>query len=70
MEVRDCGATAIECIKALAKYVLVEEKNVMPIANQDFAGLPTHADHVVKLTRELKGDAMTLSKIERPAASK
>jgi uncharacterized protein YdeI (BOF family) len=65
---REC---AIECIKALSKYVLVDQSGkVIPIANQDFAGLPTHADHVVKLTGELKGDAVTVSKIEKPVESK
>ena len=35
---REC---AFHCLKGLAKYVVVDEqKNVIPIANQDFAGIP------------------------------
>jgi hypothetical protein len=65
---REC---TIDCIKALRKYVLVEEsKKVIPITNQDFAGLPLHADHMVTLTGELKGDSIIVSKIEVPAAPK
>src|SRR5262245_17580562 len=38
MSERDC---AFHCLKGLSKYVLVDEqKNVIPIANQDFAGMP------------------------------
>ena len=40
------------------------------IANQDFAGLKTHAGHKVVLTGEMKGDTITVSKIEMPAAAK
>jgi len=71
---REC---AIDCIKRLGKYVLVDASGkVVPIANQDFAGLPLHADHLMKVTGELKDDAIVLSKIERvddrhaPAVSK
>ena len=64
------GATSereciFDCLKALAKYVLVDQDNkVIPIANQDLAGLPLYAGRLVRLTAELKGDALVASKIE------
>jgi hypothetical protein len=54
-----------ECLKGLAKYVLVDADNkVIPIANQDLAGLPLYAGRPVRLTGELKGDAIVGTKIE------
>ena len=65
---RDC---TIECIKSGGQYEFVDEKNkVIHIANQDFADLQQHAGHTVKLTGEVKSGAITVSKIEMPAASK
>ena len=59
---REC---IFECIRGLAKYVLVDENNkVIPIANQDLAGLPLYAGRLVRLTAEMKGDALAISKIE------
>ena len=53
------------CIKALAKYVLVDENDqVLPIANQDAMGLPLYAGRPVKLTGERKGDAIFVTKVE------
>ena len=53
------------CIKALAKYVLVDENNqVWPIANQDAMGLPLYSGRPVKLTGERKGDAIFVTKVE------
>jgi hypothetical protein len=53
------------CIKALAKYVLVDENSqVWPIANQDAMGLPLYAGRPVKLTGERKGDAIVVTKVE------
>ena len=53
------------CIKALAKYVLVDEhQQVWPIANQDAMGLPLYAGRPVKLTGERKGDAIFVTKVE------
>lgn len=53
------------CVKALAKYVLVDENNqVWPIANQDAMGLPLYAGRPVKLTGERKGDAIFVTKVE------
>lgn len=54
-----------ECIRALAKFVLVDQNNqVIPIANQDVAGLPLYAGRLVRLIGERKGDAIVVSKVE------
>ena len=52
------------CVRGGSKYVLVVDGKVMQIANQDNKDLATHAGHTVKLTGELKGTAITVSKIE------
>ena len=53
------------CIRALAKYVLVDENNqVWPIANQDAMGLPLYAGRPVKLIGERKGEAIFVTKVE------
>jgi hypothetical protein len=63
---RDCVEA---CIKDHGgKYVFVSEGKVYKIANQDFAGLKTHAGHKVALTGDMKDDTITVSKIEMPAA--
>jgi uncharacterized protein YdeI (BOF family) len=63
---------ATKCIAGGEKNVFVsaDGKTTYKIANQDFAGLKTHAGHKVALTGELKGDTITVSKIEMPAAPK
>ena len=58
---RDCTQA---CIRGGSKYVLVVDGKVFQIANQDNKDLATHAGHAVKLTGELKGNAITVSKIE------
>jgi hypothetical protein len=45
----------------------VSEGKTYKIDNQDFAGLKTHAGHNVALTGEMKGDTITVSKIEMPS---
>ena len=62
---RQCTAA---CIKGGAKYVFVSDGKVYNVDNQDFAGLPVHAGHSVKLTGEMTGDTIKVSKIEMPAA--
>ena len=57
----DC---TIACVRGGSKYVFVADGKIYQIANQDLAALATHAGHAVKLTGELKGDAITVSKIE------
>jgi len=55
----------IECIKKLAKYVLVDGNNkVVPIVNQDFPGLPFLADRMVKITGDMVPDGIVISAIE------
>jgi len=52
------------CVRGGSKYVLVVDGKVFQIANQDHKDLATHAGHNVKLTGELKGNVITVSKIE------
>src|SRR5476649_1107709 len=52
------------CIRGGSKYVLVVDGKVLQIANQDLKDLATHAGHAVKMTGELKGNSITVSKIE------
>lgn len=55
----------LACIKALAKYVLVDQNNqVIAIANQDAMGLPLYAGRPVKLTGEWKGDGVFVTRVE------
>lgn len=59
---RDCTQA---CVRGGSKYVLVVDGKVLQIANQDNnKDLATHAGHLVKMTGELKGNAITVSKIE------
>ena len=59
---REC---LFECIKALAQYVLVDDKQqVIAIANQDLGGLPLYAGPPVRITGELKDGAIVAAKIE------
>lgn len=60
---RDCTQA---CIRGGSKYVLVVDGKVFQIANQDNKDLATHAGHAVRMTGELKGNAITVSKIEMP----
>lgn len=64
---RDC---TLACTKAGAKYVFVMGGKVYNIENQDLAALQTHAGHSVRLTGEMKGDTITVSKIVMPAPKK
>lgn len=58
------------CVKDGAKYVFVSKGKVYQIANQTDPSLVTHAGHTVKLTGEMSGDSITVSKIEMPTKSK
>lgn len=53
------------CVNKGAKYVLVSEGKVLAIVNQEFKGLAPHAGETVRLTGELKGNAITVSKVEK-----
>lgn len=62
MSERDC---LFECIKALAKYVLVDDKQqVIPIATQDLSGLPLYAGRPVRITGELRNGEIVATKVE------
>ena len=58
------------CVKGGAKYVFASRGKVYQIANQDSAELARHAGHTVKLTGEMKGDSITVAKIQMPKGSK
>jgi len=65
MSDRDC---TLACVKEHhAKYVFVKGAKVYSVANQDFGGLEEHAGHTVRLTGEMNGDTITVSKIVMPA---
>ncbi len=61
---RECTQS---CVKDGSKYVFVAGDKVYKIANQDDKALATHAGHTVNLTGEMKGDTITVSKIEMPS---
>ena len=54
------------CIEKGAKYVFVNNGKVINISNQDFADLPKHAGHKVRLTGEMTGDSIQVAKIAMP----
>ena len=59
---RDC---TLACVRGGSKFVLVDaDGKVLQIANQDLADLTTHAGHHVKISGEMKGSAIVVSKIE------
>jgi hypothetical protein len=65
MSDRDC---ALACVKGGGQFVFVSDGKVYKIANQDSPLLQMHAGHAgVTLTGEMKGDAITVSKITMPA---
>ena len=64
MTEREC---AFHCLKGLAKFVLVDDQqNVMPIANQDFAGLPLRLARPVRITGNMTEKGIVISRIELP----
>ena len=61
---REC---AFQCLKSLAKYVVVDEqRNVIPIVNQDFAGTPFRLARPVRVTGVLTDKGIVVSRIEPP----
>jgi len=58
-----------KCVEGGGKYVFVADGKTYAIANQDFADLKAHGGHNVALTGEMKGDSITVSKIEMPKAA-
>ena len=64
MSEREC---AFHCLKGLSKYVVVDEqKNVIPIANQDFAGMPLRLARPVRVTGVLTDNGIVVTRIEPP----
>src|SRR5947207_2992108 len=59
---RDC---TIACVRGGSKFVLVSDGKIYQIANQDLPDLKTHAGHKVKITGDVKGDSITVAKIEQ-----
>jgi hypothetical protein len=62
---REC---TLKCVAAGDKYVLVTDSGgtITPIANQDFPALREFAGKEAKVTGELSGGSITVSKIEQP----
>src|SRR5918999_4398310 len=61
---REC---AFHCLKGLAKFVVVDhQKNAIPIANQDFSGLPLRLARPVRVTGVLTDKGIVVSRIEPP----
>jgi hypothetical protein len=58
------------CVKSDGKYVFVSKGKVYQIADQKDPALATHAGHTVLLTGEMKGDTITVAKIEMPKTEK
>jgi len=62
MSDRDC---TLSCVRGGSKFVLVVDGGKMvQIVNQDNTDLVTHAGHKVRLTGELQGQSIVISKIE------
>jgi len=64
----DESACVKSCVEGGQKFVFVSGGKTHAIANQDFAALKDHAGHNVALTGEMKGDSITVTKIEMPKA--
>ena len=60
----DC---TIACVKNGGKYVFVSGGKIYNIANQDLPALEEHAGHTVKLTGDMAGDTITVSKVAMSA---
>ena len=58
------------CIKGGAKYVFVSKDKIYQIADQKDKALVAHAGHTVLLTGDVKGDTVTVAKIEMPKEEK
>jgi len=64
MSEREC---AFHCLKGLAKFVVVDDqKNVIPIANQDFGGILLRLARPVRVTGVLTDKGILISRIEPP----
>ena len=61
MPERDC---TLACVRGGSKFVLLADGKILQIANQDLADLKTHAGAQVRITGEMKDNAIVVSKIE------
>lgn len=57
---RDC---TLACVKAGGKFVFVSGGKVYNVANQKLAALTQHAGETVSVTGDVKGDTITVSKV-------
>ena len=64
------NACVTKCVAGGGKYVFIAGGKTFQIANQDFDGLKPHGGHKVVLTGAMKGDTITVSKIEMPKETK
>ena len=53
------------CVKGGAKYVLVAGGKVYALANQDFEGLALHAGKWAKVSGDLQGTTITVTKLAK-----
>jgi hypothetical protein len=62
MSEREC---LFECLKALARYELVDDRQqAIPIANQDLGGLPLYAGRPVRITGKMTDGALVAAKVD------
>jgi hypothetical protein len=59
-----------KCVEGGSKYVFVSGGKTYQIANQDLAALKDHAGQSVALSGEMKGDSITVSKVDTPKEAK
>src|SRR5262245_61366564 len=59
---RDC---TLACVKGGSKFVLLVGDKVYQIANQDQKDLQTYAGAAVTITGSLKGDSITVDRIDK-----
>jgi hypothetical protein len=55
----------LACVEHGSQFVFVNGDKVLTVSNQDFAGLKQFAGDTVKLTGDVKGDTITVAKIEK-----
>jgi hypothetical protein len=58
---RDC---TLSCVKGGSRFVLIAGDKVLQIANQDQKDLAAFAGRQVTVTGDLKGDTLTVAKID------
>jgi len=57
----DC---TVSCVKGGSKYVVLADGKIYQIANQTFADVEKLAGQAVKISGDVKGDTITVAKIE------